>query len=106
VLAAKQCALDIDELVSASIGHNDIDDNDADNGDGKCYDDDDAMQMVLAMTSLMVDDGSDGELTGCVGQFILLPLNSVLQVLGFASRLLNARLHRLGRHITGPRIHG
>lgn len=46
-------------------------------------------------------------LTSGVGQFILLSLDPILQVLSLASRLLDARLHGLGRHIVRPlRVHG
>lgn len=38
--------------------------------------------------------------TSCVGEIILLPLNSVLQSFGFATSLLNSRLHSLGGDIT------
>jgi len=38
-------------------------------------------------------------LTGGVCELILLPLDPVLQRLSLATRLLNARLHRLGRYI-------
>lgn len=41
-----------------------------------------------------------------IGQLILLPLDPILESLGLATRLLDARLHRLGRHIVGLRIHG
>ena len=37
--------------------------------------------------------------TSCVGEIILLPLNSVLQSFGFATSLLNSRLHGLGGDI-------
>ena len=38
-------------------------------------------------------------LTRAIGQIILLALYPVLQVLGFATSLLDARLHRLWRHV-------
>lgn len=44
--------------------------------------------------------------TSCVGKVILLPLNSVLQSFGFATSLLNSRLHSLGGDIiVALRIH-
>lgn len=44
--------------------------------------------------------------TGCVGELILLSLDSVLESFGFAAGLLDTRLHGLGRHIAGAlRIH-
>jgi hypothetical protein len=46
-----------------------------------------------------------GLLTRAVSQFILLALYSILQVLGFATGLLDARLHLIGgdvvRHVGG-----
>lgn len=42
------------------------------------------------------------KLTSSIGQFILLALDPVLQGLGLAPGLLNARLHRLWRHIVRP----
>jgi hypothetical protein len=44
--------------------------------------------------------------TSCVGKVILLPINSVLQSFGFATSLLDSRLHSLGGDIVvALRIH-
>lgn len=41
-------------------------------------------------------------LTRCVGKLLLLPLDPVLQRLCFPTCLLDASLHRLGRHVARP----
>lgn len=49
----------------------------------------------------------EAEHTSGIGQFILLSLDAILEVLGFTARLLDARLHSLGRDIVlALRIHG
>lgn len=45
---------------------------------------------------------ADGILTGGVCELILLPLDPVLQGLSLATRLLDASLHCLWRHIIWP----